>query len=32
VDLFHVTDDPREAVEFICTRDPLRPVAGANRV
>jgi uncharacterized protein (TIGR00730 family) len=26
VDLFHVTDDPREAVEFILARDPARRV------
>jgi uncharacterized protein (TIGR00730 family) len=31
VDLFHVTDDPSEAVEFICTRDPLRRGTEHNR-
>jgi uncharacterized protein (TIGR00730 family) len=32
MDLFHVTDDPREAVEFICARDPSRSATGFNRV
>jgi uncharacterized protein (TIGR00730 family) len=31
MDLFHVTDDPREAVEFIYTRDPLRRGTEHNR-
>jgi len=32
LDLLHVTDDAREAVEFICARDPLRRAPGANAV